>query len=62
MNRTTASQQYDITLTYYRIGSATDVMILGEGTTQFLRLIYCSRILQSQNQLHCSICEMSYFY
>ena len=47
MNRTTASQQYDITLTYYRIGSATDVMILGEGTTQFLRLIYCSRILQS---------------
>ena len=46
MNRTTASQQYDITLTYYRIGSATDVMILGEGTKS-LRLIYCSRILQS---------------
>ena len=46
MNRTTANQHYDITLTSYRIGSATDVMILGEGTTQSLRLIYCSRILQ----------------
>ena len=49
VNKTTANQRYDINLTSYGIGSATDVVILRENITQSLRLIYFSRIMQFYN-------------